>query len=186
MSPDPQNEPPEEVGLFYFTSPRHRLRPVDENADGRRDVDQDRLTVPAAAGVLGVTVDAVRKRIQRGTLISEKDPDGRVYVLLDTNLDTDTPRSERDAIKDERVLDLREQVEYLREQLDQEREARTEERRRHDTIIAQLTQRIPELSAPASTDEARGVAQDADEGPDRGDPQTGVQRRSWWRRMFGG
>ncbi len=149
-------------------------------------MDQDRLTVTAAGEILGITVDAVRKRIQRGTLISEKDPDGRVYVLLDTNLDTDTPRSERDAIKDERVLDLRQQVEYLREQLDQERDARTEERRRHDTIIAQLTQRIPEIEAP--TDRPQGVAQDADEGSDRGDvphePQTGVQRR-WWRRWIG-
>jgi small-conductance mechanosensitive channel len=162
---------------------------VDENADGRRDVDQDRLTVAASAAVLGITVDAVRKRIQRGTLISEKEPDGRVYVLLDTNLDTDTPRSERDAIKDERVLDLREQVAYLREQLDQEREARTEERRRHDTIIAQLTRLIPELEPPS--DERRDVNASHDEpmegysdtGSPREDPQT-QSSRGWWKRIF--
>lgn len=173
--------------LFQFTSPRLRLFPVDDNADGRRDMDQDRLTVPATANFLGVSVDAVRKRIQRGTLISEKDPDGRVYVLLDTNLDTDTPRSERDAIKDERVIDLRQQVEYLREQLDQEREARTEERRRHDTIIASLASRVPELPAPASPDEPTDFAVSSDEGSAKGDipqEQQAASSRRWWKRIF--
>ncbi len=145
---------------------------------------RQRLTVQDAAEVLGVSVDAVRMRVRRGSLEAEKDDSGRVYVRLDA--DEDSVKSQRQVESSDLVEDLRDQVAYLRDQLDREREARTEERRRHDTIIAQLTQRIPELSAPASTDEARGVAQDADEGPDRGDPQTGVQRRSWWRRMFGG
>ena len=35
---------------------------------------------------MDTSVDAVRKRIQRGTLDSEKAEDGRVYVWLDTSL----------------------------------------------------------------------------------------------------
>jgi hypothetical protein len=50
---------------------------------------------------------------------------------------------------------LRDQVAYLREQLDQECEVRVEERRRHDTIILHMTERIPELLPPASPDSAR-------------------------------
>jgi excisionase family DNA binding protein len=39
-----------------------------------------RLTVQEAAEVLGTSVDAVRMRVRRGSLPSEKDSDGRVYV----------------------------------------------------------------------------------------------------------
>ena len=42
----------------------------------------DRLAVPEAAQELGLTEGAVRQRLQRGTLESERDADGRVYVLV--------------------------------------------------------------------------------------------------------
>src|SRR3712207_7644311 len=44
----------------------------------------DRLTVADAARLLGLSAEAVRMRIKRGTLASEK-VGGTVYVLLDTN-----------------------------------------------------------------------------------------------------
>ncbi|MDP9439276.1 MAG: hypothetical protein M3P49_11100 [Actinomycetota bacterium] len=91
---------------------------------------------------------------------------------------------------------LREQAEYLREQLDQERAARTEERRRHDTIIAQLTQanaalasRLPELEAPRERPEA---PEKVEGGPEKAKPrsaaggtQGGQDQRPWWRRFLG-
>jgi hypothetical protein len=40
-----------------------------------------RLTVQDAADALGVTVDAVRSRVKRGTIAHERES-GRVYVLL--------------------------------------------------------------------------------------------------------
>src|SRR5215212_11656023 len=40
-------------------------------------------TVHEAANALGVSVDAIRKRIQRGTIPHERHEDGRVYVLVD-------------------------------------------------------------------------------------------------------
>ena len=48
---------------------------------------KDRITVQEAARRLGVKDDAIRKRIQRGTLDHEKDPDGRVFVYLDATHD---------------------------------------------------------------------------------------------------
>ena len=52
-----------------------------------------RLDLRGAAEVLGTSVDAVRKRIARGTLESEK-VDGKVYVWLDDG----APRSDTDAL----------------------------------------------------------------------------------------
>jgi predicted nucleic acid-binding Zn-ribbon protein len=148
-------------------------------------MDQDRMTVPETADLLGITVDAVRKRIHRGTLTSEKAADGRVYVLLDADLDTDTPRSEYDALKDELIEDLRDRVRRLEGELD----TRTEEIRRRDHIIAALTERIPELLAPASADQPPQHPQDpgdtSGKGPAPQEQQTGTER-PWWRRVFGG
>jgi hypothetical protein len=54
-----------------------------------------RVSVYQAAEVMGVTVDAIRKRVARGTIPHEKDEDGRVWVILDT--DQDTASKVRDA-----------------------------------------------------------------------------------------
>ena len=43
----------------------------------------DRLTVVEAAARLGVKEQAIRKRIQRGTIAHDKDADRRVHVYLD-------------------------------------------------------------------------------------------------------
>src|SRR5215210_1044847 len=128
----------------------------------------DRLTVQEAAARLGVKEDAVRKRIQRGSLAHEKE-DGRVYVYLDVTQDTTQDASYPQVQVEgngELVEELRDRVRYLERQLDQEREARTEERRRHDTLLAQLMQRIPELEAPR---EQRNGHETATAEPDRGE-----------------
>ena len=139
-----------------------------------RDAAQDRVTIQEAAQRLGVKEDAVRKRIQRGTMRHEKAEDGRVYVWLDSTQDTaqDEPETSQDAYRDtaqdERVEDLREQVAYLRRQLDEEREAR----RRADTILVQLSaanaeqaRTIRAIEAPAS-EEASEDAETVDEAPE--------------------
>jgi hypothetical protein len=119
-----------------------------------------RLTMQEAAEALGTSVDAVRMRARRGSLLSEKDPDGRVYVWVDSDESETKPRLNGEstvliAAKDETIR-------VLHEQLEAEREAHREARR----IIAGLVQRIPELEAPQ-------------------EPLGGPENVSWWRRVFG-
>ncbi len=159
--------------------------------------DEHWITVQEAARRLGVKDDAIRKRIQRGTLRSEKAPeDGRVYVYLDTAQDAayaGTQDTTYDAAEDTVVLveEMRDRIAYLERMLDQESAARTEERRRHDTLMATLMQRLPELAPPRASPEPHGpetVAEEpegVDVPPGQVDRETGVQGRSWWRRFFG-
>jgi excisionase family DNA binding protein len=166
-----------------------------------RDAAQDKVTIQEAAQRLGVKEDAVRKRIQRGSMRHEKAEDGRVYVWVDAAQDTtqDEPETSRDkyrdAAQDERVEDLREQVAYLRRQLDEEREAR----RRADLILGQLSQANAEqartiraIEAPAMQEESPEAAETVDETPERAEPrfdatapQAAAQGRPWWRRVMG-
>jgi excisionase family DNA binding protein len=46
-----------------------------------------RVRLSEAAELLGVSKDAVRMRVKRGTLRSEKGEDGRVYVWVNVNPD---------------------------------------------------------------------------------------------------
>ncbi len=149
--------------------------------------DERWVTVQEAARRLGVKDDAIRKRIQRGTLRSEKDlEDGRVYVYLDTAQDAAYDTTE-DVSQAAVVLveEMRGRIASLERMLDQEREARTEERRRHDTLMATLMQRLPELEPPRASPEPHGPETVAEEPEGTDDRETGVQRRSWWRRFFG-
>jgi hypothetical protein len=155
------------------------------------------VDVGEASRELGISSDAVRKRITRGSLRSDRQ-DGSVLVWLDEG----RTEAGREAQVDggAMVEDLREQVHYLRSVLDEEREAR----RRADMIIVQLTQanaalaaKVPELEVPQ---EPRGASETSETvvempmGPpepseEREEAQEGAQPRSgtsWWRRMFGG
>jgi excisionase family DNA binding protein len=170
-------------------------------------VAKDRITVQEAARRLGVKDDAVRKRIQRGSIGHDKDSDGRVYVYLDATHDEsqdsykDTtgyvPRTAhpgngriqdesqdaakdvyKDVYKDALVEAKDETIVELRDQVGFLRR----ELERKDTIIMSLTQRIPELEAPRETaPEATGAAE-SDEGATYGtspqEAEDSLQRRS--------
>lgn len=62
---------------------------MGEDRTGATGADRRRLTVPAAAEALGVTVDAVRGRIHRGKLKAEHDADA-VYVWVDVPEEADS------------------------------------------------------------------------------------------------
>jgi hypothetical protein len=138
------------------------------------------MTVHDAARVLGISEDAVRMRVKRGTLDAEREG-GRLYVMLEAEPTTDpTGRTEM-------IDELRDRLRYIEGQFDQERTASAELRR----IIAALTQRIPELpppaepsSSPDATESPETAATDAGR-VDVGDAETGAPRRPWWRRIFG-
>jgi len=66
-----------------------------------------------AADALGVTVDAIRKRIARGTIPHERDEDGCVWVILDdtsrvrdTDQDAYQPQPESGAL----ISELRDRI----------------------------------------------------------------------------
>ena len=142
-----------------------------------------RLTVQEAAEVLGTSVDAVRMRVRRGSLQSEKDPDGRVYVWVDE--DSSETKPGLDGEPSMLISAKDETIHILTQQLEAERRANEENRR----IIAALTSRIPAIEAPPDEREAAETARDEPERAapqsDARDRQEGAQRRSWWRRMFG-
>ena len=110
-----------------------------------------RLTINQADDQLGVTVDAVRGRIKRGTIAHVREG-GRVYVLLAADesrpghdQDADQPDDRTDAL----IAELQDRVRSLED-------ANRENRR----IIAGLVQRIPELEAPREA-EARETPETA-------------------------
>jgi hypothetical protein len=112
-----------------------------------------RLTVAEAAEAMGITTDAVRMRISRGTLDSERQ-EGRVYVLLEDDATTD---ASGDTSGEALIASKDETIRVLREQLDQANEANRENRR----IIAALTSRLPAIEAPQEPSEAPERAADA-------------------------
>ena len=163
---------------------------MTDDRTGEPQANHERLTVAQTADALGITEGAVRSRIKRGTLPTTKEG-GTVFVLLGggTAQANQTPHAGVPSDQSELVASLQDQVRYLREQLDAEREARTEERRRHDTVVAQLTSKIPAIEA---LQEASETAEAVDEAPERTVPRPTTAesqepaQRPWWRRMFGG
>ena len=153
-----------------------------------RHADVRRTTVAEAAEILGISAEAVRGRIRRGTLPVEREG-GTVYVLVDTRAEsrttddqsrttTDQPADRTDLL----IAELQDRVRSLEE-------ANRENRR----IIAALTSRIPELPAPQERRESPETVAEMPMGPEpqeaREDAQEAAQPRSgtpWWRRVFGG
>src|SRR5215218_5530879 len=119
--------------------------------------EPSRLTVKEASELLGISEHAIRQRIRRNTLDSDKDADGRVYVLLDVDTEISGERSGK-VSGEQSIVDsvqlLLDQNQLLREQLDEAHAANRENRR----IIAALTQRIPELEAPPEPRESPATA----------------------------
>ena len=104
-----------------------------------------RVTVDEAARHLGLSVDAVRKRVQRNQIPHEKDLAGRVRIILDNSETLQDESPDTTGQQGELLDELRDRIRYLERQVEEEREAR----RRADTLLAQLMQRIPELEPPA-------------------------------------
>ncbi len=165
------------------------------------DVSVEWLSVAEAAEALGVTRDAIHKRIRRGSMEHEKGEDGRFYVYVETS----TPGLDKsvDKSKDESKVEVlerliegqQERIEFLEREL----ERRGDETTRLHQIVGGLTQanarlaaRVPELEDPASP-ETRGSPESSgpahDSAPAPGGAQAAPQepeRRSWLRRVFGG
>lgn len=136
------------------------MRRMDDQPTTRR-----RASVREAAEELGISVDAVRGRIKRGSLAHGKAEDGSVYVWLET----DHPQLDDDQDADQPQLDdqaqlgdnqggdqsplieaLQDEVAYLRAQA----RVRDEEIRRRDHLLAAALERIPPRWSPHQTPHA--------------------------------
>jgi hypothetical protein len=175
-----------------------RGRTVPGHRWGRGGERLAKMTVEVAARSLGIKEESVRKRVRRGTIRSEKDADGRLYVYVDS------AETVRDGYRDEpqnpyayrsvdepaeatrEIIEAKnETIRILHHQLQEERDAR----RRTETVIAQLMQvnaaivaRVPELKVlptESSGIEVRAVTT-AEEVRRSSEPS------SWWRRLLGG
>lgn len=159
------------------------------------------LTVAEAAEALGITTEAARMRVKRGTLPSTR-IDGAVYVLMERpnprpngpngepnagpnprpNGSTQRPNGRADGHPDagmEALLAAKDEtIAHLRRELD----ARNEELRRKDVILLTLAQRVPELEAPQNGQEPPQESPNGSGGVDHG-PEP--ERPSWWRRLLG-
>jgi hypothetical protein len=103
----------------------------------------------------------------------------------------ETPSERTELVEELRdhVAFLRGELEARNEEIRRREEEHREEARRKDTIIAQLTQRIPELpsgSPQESPDTPEVATEDADRGDVPPEPQEPSQQRSWLSRFFFG
>ena len=188
------------------------MRPTVDQTNVQPTTDQptsettdQRVTVADAALLLGISEDAVRSRLRRGTLRRETGGDGTVFVVLGTDRPASNQRPTDDRLtnqqndrqtagqpidghvdrrggsetyRDELVEALRDEVAHLRDQLDRERDASAELRR----IVAGLVQRVPELEAAP---EPRNAPKTASEGTVNGDDvPSEPERVSWLRRLL--
>jgi excisionase family DNA binding protein len=105
------------------------------------DQSVERLSVTEAAERLGVSRDAIHKRIRMGSIEHEQGADGRFYVYVDTSM-TDAEKSTNVSIDDRTDLLIAEMQDRIRSL----EEANRENRR----IIAALTSKIPAIRASES------------------------------------
>jgi hypothetical protein len=135
----------------------------EDRQDRQGQSSTERVSVPQAADHLGTTLDAIRKRVQRGTIPHERDRDGRVWILLDTGRprqdtvqDTVQPQSDTTAL----ISEMRAHNVTLQAQLEAERQAHAEARR----LLMAALERIPsQIEAP----------QEARESPESSGPPAG-------------
>jgi excisionase family DNA binding protein len=135
----------------------------------------DRMTVSEAAVALGISRDAVYKRIERNKIDHERDADGQLYVYVDKSAtgQRQNVQSESGAL----TSALEDRIESLERQLEAERGSSAELRR----LLAAALERIPpQLEAPSEPREAPETATETAEGT-----AEGVERVPWWRRWFG-
>lgn len=141
----------------------------------------DRVPVAEASRRLGLTPDAVRKRLSRGTLHYDRDQDGLIHVYIpssDTDQDAANTEQEydqdagQDSGQELYVRSLEDQIRFLRQELE-----------RKDAILLRLAERVPEIEAAASPQQSERPSESvaADSGgihtpTDESAPYTSSQR----------
>jgi hypothetical protein len=153
-----------------------------------RTGDERRTTVSEAAEILGISAEAVRGRIRRGTIPVEREG-GTVYVLVEEPKDHRTTGDQSRTTDDRPGDRTGDRTDLLIAELQDRVRSLEEANRENRRIIAALTSRIPAIEAPS---EARESPETAREGSERAGPRPRTSeahegaQRPWWRRWFGG
>jgi len=161
---------------------------------GEDTIQDERMTVAEAAELLEITKEAVRKRISRGSIRSDKDQDGTVLVYVPVS-PTESGTASGSFDRDELVAELRARIEDLRT----DRDAWRDQARRSDYLASTAMDRTRELegrlreieAGPDTASSSDATEADVSPGPTRtpteagGGQETPAQHRPWWRRVFG-
>jgi hypothetical protein len=153
---------------------------VGEDRTGQPNATNQRVTVSEAAEALGITPEAVRMRIKRGTLRSERQA-GRVFVLLGSEQPADQPTAPLGG-SGALISEMRSRIQFLEDEL-----------QRKDAILLNMTEAMKALSPPSqeTPPEERESPQTVGEEQERVVPQpatSGAQESTWRRlrrRVFG-
>lgn len=162
---------------------------VDDRPGTDRAPTVDRLSVAEAAARLGLSTDAVRSRLNRGTLGGHKEAGGWVVLLRRPSATVDQPsptgqrpgsdRADPDATG-ALIERQRDEIAFLRDQLREREQTHAEEIRRRDHIVAGLIERLPALGsgegAPLTPQDAPGAAEPSE--------PTDTPLAPWWRRWL--
>lgn len=136
------------------------------------------MTVKSAAELLGISEHAVRQRINRGTLEHEKADDGRVYVLVNSEVYAEQSAEHKPSALIEALQD---QIQTLKQQLATAEERDRENRR----LLAAALERIPAIEPPPDMpSDARESPLTASEEEGKGGVPPNTERRPWWRRVW--
>lgn len=145
------------------------------------------VDVAEAARILGISHDAVRSRLRRGTLEGVKAGDTWRVILADDGQAHDGQETGGDglptaAVDDRLISQLRDENAYLRDQLAQALRTAERERERADVLQREALQRIEALTAVHS---APGATERHATGPARMEsPAAGTTRQGGvWHRL---
>jgi len=150
------------------------------------------VPIAEAAARLGITIDAVRKRIQRGKLAGHKTDSG--WVVVWTEADTRPDIVPTAVQNDSAVVDAlrnqlerqQEEIEFLRRQSEESERRHAAEIERRDILLRDALRLIPQLpSGETRTDPpvTSPFAPGSTETPNAG--QDTSLSRSWWRKLLG-
>ena len=93
------------------------------------------VSLDAAAAIMGISKEALRKRIQRGTIDAAKDAAGHWQVRLSEQDRTAGQDTGQDMTG--RVQAMQDEIIFLRKELE-----------RKDQLMAMLMQRVPQIEEP--------------------------------------
>jgi hypothetical protein len=139
---------------------------------------EEPVDLKTALELLGISVQATRKRLARGSLLAEQDQDGTIYVYLPPDQDNDERVGGLEDLY-QAIIEVKDQTISL---LERELEMWRKEARRKDQLLAALTDSLPELEPPPALRESNLTSS---EGVSQVVAAAQKRQGSLWERLLG-